>query len=172
MDRVQLLDAAGRTIGTAPKLEAHRAPGQFHRAVSVVLLDSAGRTLLQQRPATAYHFAGRWSNACCTHPQPDEEPSSAAARRLGEEMGVSVVLSEVGTIDYRAEDPSSGLVENERDHVFVGRFEGVPQPRGDLVSDWTWVDLRALRLRLIAAPARYTPWLGLVLDFTSPDPGV
>jgi isopentenyl-diphosphate delta-isomerase len=167
VEEVELVSKDGVTTGTSSKLEAHRAPGLLHRAVSVVILDGDDRTLLQRRAPDVYHFANRWSNACCTHPRPDEEPRSAAQRRLNEEMGITLQLTEAGTFRYRAEDPVSGLVENEYDHIFVGTFIGSPLPERRLVSDWAWADIAALHERLIADPTSYTPWLPMVLDIAT-----
>lgn len=167
VEEVELVRSDGVTTGASPKLDAHLAPGLLHRAVSVVILDGDDRTLLQRRAPATYHFANRWSNACCTHPRPDEEPRSAAQRRLLEEMGISLELAEIGTFQYRAEDPVSGLVENEYDHVFVGTFAGSPLPEGRIVSDWAWAGITELHQRLAADPTSYTPWLPMVLDIAA-----
>ena len=103
-------------------------PGLLHRAVSVVIFDGDNRTLLQRRAPGTYHFANRWSNTCCTHPRSGEDPLAAARRRLTEEMGMTLELTEVGIFLYRAEDPVSGLVKNEYDHVFVSTSPAPPGP--------------------------------------------
>ena len=51
-------------VGAGEKQAVHSA-GLLHRAFSVFLLDPRGRLLLQRRAISKYHFAGRWSNACC-----------------------------------------------------------------------------------------------------------
>jgi isopentenyl-diphosphate delta-isomerase len=165
-EQVELVSTDGAATGQASKLEAHVAPGVLHRAVSVLIFNSDGQTLLQRRAPSSYHFADRWSNTCCTHPRPGEDPVMAARRRLDEEMGIAIELSEVGTFRYRAEDPVSGLVENEYDHVFVGTFSGTPQPDSGVVSEWMWADIGTLRRRLAADPISHTPWLPMVLDLT------
>jgi isopentenyl-diphosphate delta-isomerase len=167
VEQVELVSRDGTTTGTASKSEAHTAPGQLHRAVSVVIFDADDRTLLQRRAPGTYHFANRWSNTCCTHPRPGEAPAATARRRLSEEMGITLELTEVGNFRYRAVDPVSGLVENEHDHVFVGRFTGTPRPHGRVVSDWTWAHVAILQRRLSADPDSYTPWLPMVLDIAA-----
>lgn len=167
-EQVEIVDGDGKTIGTASKHEAHLAPGQFHRAVSVVIMDDNERTLLQRRGPDVYHFANRWSNTCCTHPRPDEDPGVTAARRLHEEMGIVATLTEVGTLRYRASDPTTGMIEHEYDHIFVGSFAGAPKPNRQLVSDWAWTEITILRQRLAADPDPYTPWLAKVLDLAHP----
>lgn len=164
VERVELVDRNGASTGTSTKLAAHQPPGQLHRAVSVILFDDYGRVLLQRRAQEVYHFADRWSNTCCTHPRPGERPVDTASRRLIEEMGVSAELTEAGSFFYKAEDPASGLVENEYDHVFLGRFTGIPRPDDGLVSDWTWAENETIEQQYTADPTPFTPWLPKVLD--------
>ncbi len=163
-NRVVLVDAADREIGTADKLAVHR-DGRLHRAVSVFLFDGAGRWLLQRRADGKYHSPGLWSNTACTHPRPGERPDVAASRRLDEEMGVQCRLRPAFVRVYRAElEGPEPLVEHELDHVFVGQFSGDPSPSPAEVSDWMWVDAGTLLDDLDACPGRYTPWFRLLRD--------
>jgi isopentenyl-diphosphate delta-isomerase len=106
---------------------AHQPPGILHLAVSVALVDSAGLWLLQRRAAGKAAFPNRWANSCCTHPEPGEQPAPAAIRRVRQELGLSLEsLTPAGAFTYRAEDPVSGLVEHELDHVFVAVADTAP----------------------------------------------
>ncbi|MEV4130744.1 isopentenyl-diphosphate Delta-isomerase [Dactylosporangium sp. NPDC049742] len=168
---VELVDAGGGAVGSMTVDEAHRAPGLLHRAFSVLLVDDDGRLLLQQRAAVKTRFALRWANACCGHPVPGETVTSAATRRLVEELGVSAVpLREVGVYVYQASDPSSGRVEHEYDHVLVGH---VPDISGSFalgavdpeeVAAVEWVAVEDLEARLSHSPDLYAPWLAGVVS--------
>lgn len=164
---VELVDAAGAATGSCTVAEAHTAPGRLHRAFSVLLLDDQGRFLVQQRAAGKTRFALRWANACCGHPAPGQTVRDAAAQRLIEEIGLpGVPLYEAGVHPYRAEDPRTGRVEHEYDHVVVGRVP-VDQPLSPdpaEVADLRWLDPRWLRTDLSEHPDRYAPWLGGVLS--------
>src|SRR4051812_7795699 len=161
-ERVILVDAADRQIGTEDKLQAHRT-GALHRAVSVFVFDSMERLLLQRRAAGKYHSAGKWSNTCCGHPRPGESVADAATRRLREEMGIACGLVETGAFTYRVEI-GTDLIEHEIDHVFVGRFDGMPVPDQAEVDDWEWVALPALRVACSSEPERYSRWLPMALN--------
>ena len=161
-ERVTVVDALDRALGGAGKLEAHES-GTLHRAVSVLVTDGDGRVLLQRRAAGKYHSAGLWTNSCCGHPRPGESAAAAAGRRLFEEMAVRCPLEPAGTFHYRAELPG-GLVEHEIDHVFVGRWRGEPAPDPGEADAWRWAELAELRRDVCEHPARYTVWLGRVLD--------
>ncbi len=158
---VVLVDDQGRELGTTLKMAAH-LEGALHRAVSAFVLDRSGNVLLQRRAAAKYHSGGLWSNACCTHPLPGEQPGVAAHRRLVEEMGIDCSLSEVGTLLYRAE-LENGLIEHEYDHLFLGTFDGIPAPDPAEVAEWRWMGYRELVRNVAAEPERYTAWFGLAL---------
>ena len=160
-ERVIVVDASDRAVGTAPKLDAHVA-GMLHRAVSVFVADGEGRVLLQRRADAKYHSAGLWTNSACGHPRPGESPVEAAARRLREEMGVDCALEHAGTFHYRAE-LGNGLVEHEIDHVFVGTWTGEPAPDPGEVGAWRWVPLGELARDVRERQSRYTAWLASAL---------
>jgi isopentenyl-diphosphate delta-isomerase len=163
---VELVDPAGAAAGSCTVAEAHTAPGRLHRAFSVMLLDDQGRVLLQQRAAVKTRFALRWANACCGHPAPGEPVVDAGVHRLVEEIGVrGVPVREVGVHPYRAEDPRTGRVEHEYDHVLVGRAPADLELALDPaeVAGVRWVAPDELRADLADHPERYSPWLAGVL---------
>jgi isopentenyl-diphosphate Delta-isomerase len=161
-DQVVLVDRDDIAIGTTTKMLAH-TDALLHRAFSVFIFDKAGNVLLQRRADTKYHSAGLWSNACCSHPRPDEEPAAAASRRLREEMGFECTLRSAFAFVYRA-DVGNGLVEHEYDHVFIGGSDVIPRPDPEEVSDWKWVSQTELTAELRAQPASYTYWLRIAWE--------
>jgi isopentenyl-diphosphate Delta-isomerase len=165
VEHVVLVNEHDVPVGRAEKYAAHRAPGALHRAVSAWLVDHEGRVLLQRRAWSKYHFAGRWSNACCTHPRPGESTLHAVHRRLGEELGVQPELHPVGSFVYHATDPSSLLVEHEVDHVYAGVIEGWPTPDPAEVLEVQLIELAVLSEHLHdpLIASRYTPWLADVM---------
>ena len=168
---VELVDEAGRAIGSCSVAEAHTAPGRRHRAFSVLLRDDSGRLLLQRRAANKTRFASRWSNSCCGHPKPGQDLREAATARVTEELGIPAdrlsPLREAGTFGYRAADPASGRVEYEWDHVLVGVLAAdggsIPAPDPAEVAECAWLSRDELRAAMAANPDDYTPWLADVL---------
>ncbi|MFD6568668.1 isopentenyl-diphosphate Delta-isomerase [Micromonospora profundi] len=164
---VELVDDAGQAVGAVTVAAAHQPPGQLHRAFSVLLVDPDGQVLLQRRAAVKTRFPLRWANSCCGHPQPDESLTEAANRRLREELGTGPVeLTEVGVYVYYAEDPATGRVEFEYDHVLRGEFlPAAPlRPDPDEVAELRWSDPAALEAELDRDPRSYAPWLGGVVN--------
>ncbi|MFC4016667.1 isopentenyl-diphosphate Delta-isomerase [Micromonospora sp. GCM10011542] len=164
---VELVDDAGRVRGETTVAAAHQPPGQLHRAFSVLLVDPDGQVLLQRRAAVKTRFPLRWANSCCGHPAPGESLVEAANRRLREELGAGPVeLTEVGVYVYYAEDPTTGRVEFEYDHVLRGEFlpGAALRPDPDEVAELRWADPTALEADLDVDPRAYAPWLGGVVN--------
>ncbi|MFJ6196725.1 isopentenyl-diphosphate Delta-isomerase [Micromonospora sp. NPDC092111] len=164
---VELVDDAGQVLGEATVAAAHQSPGRLHRAFSVLLVAPDGRVLLQRRAAVKTRFPRRWANSCCGHPQPAESLAEAANRRLAEELGADpVTLTEVGVYLYYAEDPVTGRVEFEYDHVLRADVPAdlTLRPDPDEVSELRWADPTRLMAEIDADPGTYAPWLGGVVS--------
>ena len=156
-----LVDDENNIIGKCGKIAAHRE-GKLHRAFSILITNPDGELLLQRRAACKYHFANLWSNTCCGHPRPGEQTLSAAGRRLREELGFSVPLEQIDEFQYRAEDPSSGLIEHEHLHVFRGSYAGEPCPNPDEVGAYRWMLPNRVQRSLARFPDMFTPWFALL----------
>jgi len=161
-ERVILVDENDTEIGSETKLKAHRE-GMLHRAFSIFVFNSKKQLLLQKRAATKYHSAGLWANTCCSHPRPKESLKKAAHRRLLEEMGFNCELREVFIFKYKKKFVNN-LIENEVDHVFLGRFDGKPKPNKEEADDWRWISVERLRKDIRDYPEKYAYWLRLMLD--------
>jgi isopentenyl-diphosphate delta-isomerase len=167
-ESVTLVDAENQVIGSCDKITAHRE-GKLHRAFSILITNPGGELLLQRRAAHKYHFASRWSNACCGHPRPGESVAAAAHRRLAEELGIIVPLIQVAELSYCAKDTVSGLIENEYLHVFHGQYAGELHPNPDEVGAYRWVLPDRVERGLAARPDWFTPWFSLLASQCSPD---
>jgi isopentenyl-diphosphate delta-isomerase len=155
-DLVVLVDDLDREVGFAPKLAAHQL-GRKHRAISVCIVDRAGRMLLQRRAFGKYHSGGLWTNACCTHPRPGEREDRTAERRLREELGIECPLTFVARTHYRA-SVGGGLIEDEVVHLFVGEYDGAVVPDAVEVAEVAWRPYEFLAADVAARPEAYTYW--------------
>lgn len=159
---VILVDENDQEIGTMEKQEAHEK-AVLHRAFSVMVFNSRGEILLQQRALNKYHSGGLWTNTCCSHPRPGEEVKQAAHRRLMEEMGFDCELEPHQTFIYKAPF-ENGLTEHELDHVFIGKFDKDPLFNTDEVNDFQWITLENLYSELKNNPLKYTVWFRLIME--------
>jgi isopentenyl-diphosphate delta-isomerase len=160
-EQVILVDHQDTPIGIEEKGRAH-AEARLHRAFSVFVFDDAGRMLLQRRALTKYHSAGLWSNTCCSHPRPGESTMGAAHRRLREEMGFDCPLQTAFSFVYRVD--LGGIHEHEYDHVFLGRFHGVPRPDPAEVEEWCWLEVSQARGELASRPGAFSYWFRIAFD--------
>jgi isopentenyl-diphosphate Delta-isomerase len=145
------------------KMEAHRQ-GQLHLAISAFVF-CEGRLLIQRRALTKYHCPGMWANTVCTHPHWGEAPAAAAARRMTEELGFSVPLSEQRIVEYRA-DVGDGLVEHERVHMFTADVDAdaISIHANPLeVMETRWATAGELRKEIDHGPDVFTPWFRIYL---------
>lgn len=164
-EQVVLVSPDDRPVGVAEKIEAHRR-GLRHRAFSVILFNSAGEMLIQQRAAGKYHSGGLWANACCSHPRPDERAQEAAARGLDWELGVRCSLEPLQTVSY-CERVSPELIENEISHLFIGNYDGPVHPNPGEVSAVRWIDRAGLLRETEADPERFAVWFQTYLQRAS-----
>ena len=153
---VILVDEQDQPVGVMEKMEAHRK-AVLHRAFSVFIFNQKGEMLLQQRAISKYHSGGLWTNACCSHPYPDELTEDAAARRLKEELGFDASLEKLFSFTYKAAF-DNGLTEHEYDHVFAGIYEGPIVPDPAEVQDYCYKSLESIKHSLESHPAKYTAW--------------
>jgi isopentenyl-diphosphate delta-isomerase len=155
-DTVILVDARDVPQGVASKIDVHRR-GLKHRAISVLVRNSAGEMLVHRRNPAKYHSGGLWTNACCSHPRPGEPAADAAARRLAEEMGIRCAVRPLFTAHYRAA-VSNGYIEDEVVHAFGGTHDGPVSPDPAEASEWKWIAPSALADDLVRHEDAYTVW--------------
>lgn len=159
--QVILVDKNNKKIGVEEKIKAHKK-GKLHRAFSIFIFNSKGELLIQQRVKTKYHSGGLWSNTVCSHPRPNETYNQAIHRRLKEEMGFDCKLKKIFCFIYNAR-LKNGLIENEYDCVFVGKFDGVPEPNPKEIMDYKFISIKKLKKSIISHPENFSIWLKIAL---------
>jgi isopentenyl-diphosphate Delta-isomerase len=156
--------AADGSLYPIEKMQAHR-DAALHLAVSVFVFDGPA-LLIQRRAAGKYHCGGLWANSCCSHPDWTESLPAAAARRLREELSITLALKPGPVLDYEA-DVSDGLREVERVQVFsahVARAGLALAPDPAEVDAVDWVEVAVLQRDALIRPWRYAPWFRIYLD--------
>jgi len=151
-----LVNENDEVVGTAEKMKVHQQ-GLMHRAFSVFIFDSKGRMLLQQRAKEKYHGAYLWTNACCSHPYPNENVATAAARRLNEELGFTTKLEKIFEFTYHAK-VENDLIEHEYDHVFAGEYEAAINPNVGEVMDYSYKEMADIKEAIEQYPEKFTSW--------------
>jgi isopentenyl-diphosphate delta-isomerase len=162
MENVILVDEKDNEIGLMEKIQAHKE-GRLHRAFSVLIFNKNQEMLIHKRNRHKYHCGGLWTNACCSHPRVNENTKDAAKRRLVEEMGFTTELVYVDNFTYKASF-DNGLTEYEYDHMFVGEYNGAPQPNPSEVEDWKYIKIEDLKKDIERSPEHYTPWFITIIN--------
>jgi isopentenyl-diphosphate delta-isomerase len=155
-EMVILVNEQDEPIGLMEKMEAHEK-GLLHRAFSILIFNSNGEMLLQQRALSKYHSPGLWTNACCSHPRNGETVVEAANRRLSEEMGMQTDLTVLTHFIYKA-DFDNGLTEHELDYVLKGVTNDSPLINQDEVHDYRWINTAELSQWVKTSPSDFTVW--------------
>jgi isopentenyl-diphosphate delta-isomerase len=161
MDYVVLVDSQDNELGKMEKLEAHEK-GLLHRAFSIFLFNSKGEMLIQQRALSKYHSPGLWTNACCSHPAPNESIIQAGNRRLKEELGLTTELVDAFNFEYR-ETFENNLTEHELDHVLVGYSEQNPILNKEEAKGYRWITWANLLEEINLNPEDFTIWFKIIL---------
>jgi isopentenyl-diphosphate Delta-isomerase len=143
-----ILNDNDEPIGRASLQEIHEQ-GLLHRIVLVIILDPAGKILLQRRGPHVATNANRWDVSAAGHVDADEAYEAAAARELSEELGIdNVELTE--TAYYRTYAVVTGKKLNRFVKIYTAtlpadtRFSINPEE----VSEIKWFDLNELKTRL------------------------
>jgi isopentenyl-diphosphate delta-isomerase len=84
-----IVNARDEIVGRAPRRDVH-ARGLWHRAVHVLIFNAAGQVFLQKRSMRKDTAPGCWDSSCSGHVDAGEDYDAAAARELGEELGLAL----------------------------------------------------------------------------------
>ena len=155
-----LVNAKDEAIGTLAKSACHDGDGILHRAFSLFIFNTDGKTLLQRRHASKRLWPGYWANSCCSHPRHGEDMNAAVERRAWDELGLRVQPEFLFKFQYRASFANLGS-EFELCSVFVARNDSEPHVNTAEVADWRWLKPDDLDREIDAAPEAFTPWLKL-----------
>lgn len=164
-----------QVIGPISKLKAHQGTGFFHRAFSVLLFNSNGEMLLQQRSGEKVTFPNVWANACCSHPlhsreEMEEENAMgvkrAAVRKLEQELGIDPATVSTDDMVFMtkmryAARMNEEWIEREVDHVIVLCADVEINPNPNEVANVMWVDYEAMETMLVEnreANDAIAPW--------------
>lgn len=162
---IPIVDEHDAIIGAEEKLAVHEK-GLLHRAFSILVFNSSGQLLIHQRAFEKYHSGGLWTNTCCGHPNEGESMETAVHRRLQEEMGFDCPLEMRYKFHYCAEF-ENGLIENEIDHVYIGKFDGDFVCNPNEVADFQWVFVEDIEQAMADTPEKFTVWFREIIQKNS-----
>ncbi|MFD4421094.1 isopentenyl-diphosphate Delta-isomerase [Agromyces sp. NPDC058484] len=159
MEQVVLLDDTGAPIGVTEKALVHNTDTPLHLAFSCYGFAADGRMLLTRRSLAKRTWPGVWTNACCGHPAPGEDPELAVRRRVGSELGVEPHDVRLVLPDFRYRAVAAdGIVEHEVCPVYFADLPTTLAPDPGEVLEWAWVAPSSFLDVAAQAPFLLSPW--------------
>ena len=178
---VLCLDSDDNVIDSSSKFTTHHGEGILHRAFSVLIFDSEGRLLVQQRSSDKITFPAVWANSCCSHPldidgendDPIEGVKEAARRKLDQELGIPRTITNdwkfhhIGRFEYKCRWDSE-WVEHEIDHVLIVEADCEVDFNRNEIQSVDWLDNDSL-IRMMERKGRWksqliAPWFEAIFN--------
>ena len=78
-------------------------------------------------------------------------------------MGIDCELKRIFDFSYYVEF-ENGLIENEYDSVFIGKFDEDPVVNSDEAEDWKWTNVKDLKEDIKEHPEKYSYWFKMVAE--------
>jgi len=162
-EAVLQVDENDVVVGPMSKADSHFQSGSLHRAFSVLLFNSEGRLLLQQRAHDKITFPSVWANSCCSHPLASEDEMDetnargvkiAAIRKLEQELGISPDSVDINDFHFITKMRYSARmnadwIEREIDHILMIQADVDLNPNPNEVAAIKWVNAEELDAMLI-----------------------
>ncbi|HOZ30468.1 MAG TPA: isopentenyl-diphosphate Delta-isomerase, partial [Bacteroidales bacterium] len=143
-------------IGFEYKDAVHKK-GLLHRAFSLFVFNDKNELLLQKRAKSKYHSPGLWTNTCCSHLIENCEFEDYIHERLEFEMGFDCIIQYKFSFHYKI-CFNNGLTENEIDHVYFGKWNGIPTPNPNEAESFNWMKWKDIVIDVQQNPDKYTYW--------------
>ena len=162
-EAVLQVDENDVVVGPISKADSHYQSGSLHRAFSVLLFNSDGKLLLQQRAHDKITFPSVWANSCCSHPLASAEEMEednalgvkvAAIRKLDQELGISPDTIDINDFHFITKMRYSARmnadwIEREIDHILMIQADVELEPNPNEVSAVKWVSADELDAMLV-----------------------
>jgi len=136
---LEIVDHEGNVVRVAPRSEVHGNPSLMHRVVHVLVFNSEGSLILQQRSMSKDVAPGKWDTSVGGHVDAGEALEDAALREMEEELGIKpeieFLYSYVHSNDY----------ETEQVHTFRCTHDGpltFNREEIDAVRPWSIDEIR------------------------------
>lgn len=130
---LDVVDKNDKTIDVKTRGEVH-AKGLMHRAVHILVFNSAGQLFIQKRSMSKDENPGQWDTSAAGHVDSGETYQQCAIRELEEELGISDIrLNRLFHID-----PSS-MNGMEHSDIYRCIYDGELCLQTEEIDDGKWL---------------------------------
>lgn len=142
-ETLEIVDEEGKIVGLTSRRACHGNPCLLHRAVHVLVVNEAGQILLQKRSPHKDIQPDKWDASVGGHLHPGENYETAAAREMGEELGI-VGESLFHLHDYRWRT----AIESEQVRTYLCYCDGPFWPDTNEISELRFWRIDEIHLHL------------------------
>jgi len=157
---LDVIDGEGGVLGQETRDRVHEL-GLLHRGVHVLVLDRAGRLLLQLRSPNADRFPGSYDISMSEHVKSGESYHEAALRGLEEELGIAGVPVK-RLMRFRL---VYGPGDQKISELYECRYDGVLRVDEGEVAATMFVPARELRTMLDRERRKFALWAQEILKW-------
>ncbi len=110
---IDALDKFGNKTGIIKRKSEIKKDGDYHRAISVLIINDNNEILMQKRSQNKKFYPNLWSLFVKGHIQSKEDPISACIREIKEELGIIVREEELKYLyTIKEEKRENDYIEN------------------------------------------------------------
>jgi 16S rRNA (adenine1518-N6/adenine1519-N6)-dimethyltransferase len=145
-----IVDEHDQVVGAAPRGQVH-ANNLLHRAVHMLIFNSAGEVFLQLRSRWKDRHPLTWDSSAAGHVNAGEEYDQSAARELREELGIEISLEKVATL------PASERTGYEFICLYRGSYDGELRPNPSEIEAGRFFSPAIVNAWIKARPQEFAP---------------
>jgi len=153
-EMVPHVDPEGRVIGVVSRAAAHQSPFPLHPVVRLLVIDGAGKVLLQRRSETKQQAPGLWDTSVAGHVSAGEDLNRSLHREAREELGLRLPKPGPGGPVFLGNYRFEAQDDHELAFVWVYRSSGPFKPDPEEVAEIRWMsqtEINALPKKTVCA---------------------
>jgi isopentenyldiphosphate isomerase len=154
---LDVVDAHDRIIEVRTRGEIHRL-GLMHRSVHILLFNGKGQLFIQKRSMSKDSNPGLWDSSAAGHVNSGEDYLACTIRELGEELGISGVLS----MERLFSLPASESTAMEHCTVYRCVYDGPLTLQAEEIEEGAWISSSEMTRRVAKQDPTITGILKLI----------